>query len=521
MVLCPSPRPNRAFPSAEGFGATAVGGRRGRVLHVTTLADYNPATESPIEGSFRKLVEVETGPRIIVFDVGGTILLKKDIDLVGEKPSYLTIAGQTAPGGGIQLGQFGMNISDGTHDIVVRHIRIRPTVSSIQVPLQPANDFLKKCVLIVNNKVKTAVNRNIIFDHCSLEWGMDDSAGIGNCQRVTFQWCIFGEGSLYGDVLPAGVFDGDPTYSRGGEASQGAVAGDTAFSFDDYLSIHHCLFIHNAHRNMLIYTQGSVMEFINNFVYNHIHGTTVAQFGGITESTHLNFIGNRFERGSSRAPDHHTRPLALHEYCTLLGKESNAPTPHCLYVQDNIDDYWRPDSSYPEWAIAAWVHWPGYEGYYGYLPEGYLRGYYGNPLDELYRAETPFPGPAIPITTHAAADLESLLAPDVGANLPRRDAVDTRLIDELQNRSGVIGIGSNQQLPHWAADGSVISTGHDPLPVIASGRAPADTDRDGMPDAWETSQGLDPLNPADIADDPDGDGYTNIEEYLNYMAGEE
>ncbi|HSW46577.1 MAG TPA: fibronectin type III domain-containing protein [Phycisphaerae bacterium] len=521
LVNCPSPQPNRAFPSAEGFGALSAGGRGGRILHVTTLDDYDPATEAPIEGSLRRLLEIETGPRIIVFDVGGTIRLKDWLFLTGERGSRITIAGQTAPGDGIQLGQFGLNIGDGVHNLIVRHVRIRPTMTAIKLPLN-SHDFLKKCVLINNNrKGKDTVNRDIIFDHCSLEWGMDGSVGMGDIQRITFQWCIVGEGSLYGDVLPAGVFDGNPAFSRAGESSQGMGIGESVHRFDDLASIHHCLFINNKCRNPMIYTNGSVVEFVNNLVYNHASGATVSQFGTITESARLNFIGNRFQRGPSRTIKHNTRPLCLNEETRVPGKESNAPTPDCLYTQGNLDNYWRPDESSPEWAITGWIHWPGFEGYYGYLPEGFSRGYYYNALDELYRADTPFPGAATPITVHAAADLEVVLAPTVGASLPQRDTLDTRLLNELQSRGGAIGIGANQQPPRWAADGSVIATGHDPLPILSSGRAPADADRDGMPDSWETGQGLNPNDPADASLDPDGDGYTNIEEYLNHLAGEE
>jgi len=522
QTLSPSSRPHRAFPSAEGFGAKAVGGRGGRVLHVTTLDDYNPKTERPIGGSLRWHIERERGRRIIVFDVGGTILLKDWLNLIGEWGSRITIAGQTAPGDGIQIGQFGLLISEGAHDIIMRHVRIRTTMTPLKLPPKP-HDMLKKCVLIVNNrKQKSVVNNDIIFDHCSFEWGQDDSVGMSDIRRMTIQWSIIGEGSIYGDHMPAGVFDGDPAFGRGGEASQGAVASESTHRHDDYLSVHHCLFIHNQHRNMLLYTQGCVVEYVNNYVYNHINGTAVGQYGAITESTRLNFIGNCFQCGSSRKPKQHVRPLGLQQECRVPGKESNAPTPHCLYVHDNLDDFYRPDATHSEWGVVGWVQWPGFEGYYGYLPEGFVRGYFCTPVNEkIYRAAQPFFGAAIPVTIYAAIDLESVLAPHVGATFPRRDTVDKRLIDELQQRSGAAGIGANQQPPHWAADGSTITTGHDPLPMLKGGVPPQDTDRDGMPDHWEYSQRLNPNDPNDAKQDPDSDGYTNIEEYLNSLVGEE
>ena len=111
------PLPLPAFPGAEGYGALARGGRGGRVIEVTNLNDSGP-------GSLRAAVNA-SGPRIVVFRVGGTIELKSDIIIRGEDQAYLTIAGQTAPGGGILLKNYGLHIMD-THDIVVRYIRIRP-----------------------------------------------------------------------------------------------------------------------------------------------------------------------------------------------------------------------------------------------------------------------------------------------------------------------------------------------------------------------------------------------------------
>ena len=109
--------PLPAFPGAEGYGALARGGRGGRVIEVTNLNDSGP-------GSLRAAVNA-SGPRIVVFRVGGTIELKSDIIIRGEDQAYLTIAGQTAPGGGILLKKYGLLLIN-THDIVVRHIRVRP-----------------------------------------------------------------------------------------------------------------------------------------------------------------------------------------------------------------------------------------------------------------------------------------------------------------------------------------------------------------------------------------------------------
>ncbi|GEM_PF-1009866 len=518
-VNCASPAPYRAFPSAEGFGAQTQGGRGGRILQVTTLADYDTDTNPPeavIPGSLRWALQAQTGPRIIVFTVGGTISLKGTLDLVGEAGSYVTIAGQTAPGDGIQLGGWGILIKSGAHDIIIRHLRVRPTMPSTIIN-DPCYVGFQKKALQIYGKANVGDSHDIILDHCSFEWGLDSSVGIRDARRVTMQWCIIGEGSVYGDALPAGVYAGNPALARPGTPSQGMTV-DSQTRYDDFLTVHHSLFIHNSHRNMGMGSNGCVVEFINNFVYNHNAGAFASQVKGIKETTRLNFIGNSYLSGPSRPEKWHQRPLALTEYNDVEHNENDTPTSHCFYVQDNLDNYFRTRTSDPEWAVAAWVHWPGYDT--PPVPP-YVSSYFFNPLPELYRTTSPFAGAAVPVTVHAASTLESRLAPAVGATLPRRDSVDNRLINEWHTRTGAQGIGGNQQEPAWDVNGKLIRSGCDPLPTLSSGTPPADTDRDGMSDDWEIAQGLNPNSAADAKADPDSDGYTNIEEYLNYLAGEE
>ncbi len=110
-----------AFPGAMGQGAAATGGRGGDVYHVTTLEDYHPKTEPAIKGSFRHALRSITGPRTIVFDVGGGIALRAPIEVYKNN---VTIAGQTAPGG-ITLWGYPFEVSNAATDVIVRHIRVR------------------------------------------------------------------------------------------------------------------------------------------------------------------------------------------------------------------------------------------------------------------------------------------------------------------------------------------------------------------------------------------------------------
>jgi hypothetical protein len=102
-------------------------------------------------------------------------------------------------------------------------------------------------------------------------------------------------------------------------------------------------------------------------------------------------------------------------------------------------------------------------------------------------------------TTNPERAYEDVLR-SVGASLPRRDSVDARIVREVRLRTGSL-IDSQQQVGGW--------------PFLRSQPAPADTDNDGMPDSWERRHQLNPTNSADGAADRNGDGYTNLEEYLN------
>ena len=171
-----------AFPGAEGFGSASVGGRGGTVIEVTNLNDSGP-------GSFRAAVEA-TGPRIVVFRIGGTIELQSTVLLTNP---FITIAGQTAPGGGIAIKNtlFFNRYEDPsgsldirTHDVIVRHLRIRPGAG-------PAGTSGSECdaIQVYGNCY------NVMIDHCSLSWAVDENfSSWGNPHDFTVQWCIISEG---------------------------------------------------------------------------------------------------------------------------------------------------------------------------------------------------------------------------------------------------------------------------------------------------------------------------------------
>ena len=420
-----------AFPGAEGYGAMAQGGRGGRVIEVTNLNDSGP-------GSLRVAVTAG-GPRIVVFRVGGTIELQSDLVIRGEDQAYLTIAGQTAPGGGILLKNYGFHIVD-THDIVVRYLRIRPGQW----------DFHNVWVYGILIYGYHSSAHDIIFDHVSESWHVDDNAIWGNVWNVTLQWSIFAEGTLNANATQ---------YEKAEKRGHALMWGPS--NQVNHLSLHHNLLMHNFYRNPGM--GGGEHQFINNVIYNPGWLATHTGQYGQAYPVVVDFIGNYYKSGlDTRA--------GIKE---ISFEETHDPSLIKLYLKDNFG--WSYDPNNPHALVQS--------------------------LNYNKRMALLAPGPAVPVTIHGYNEAKNLVISNVGATLPRRDAVDERLINELNTGTGRLDKGSD-----W--------------PFIANGTPPADSDHDGMPDEWENAHGLDPQNAADGNQDADGDGYLNIEEFLNELAGD-
>lgn len=222
-----------AFPGAEGFGAKSIGGRGGTVIEVTNLNDAGT-------GSLRAACEA-SGARTVVFRVSGLISLKSRIYI--QNP-YITIAGQTAPGDGICIrgGQLSVN----THDVIIRYIRSRAGDNTdYDSGINPIN----RDAFEIQNQ--NTAPYNIIFDHCSASWGVDETMSTWYaCKDITFQYCIIAEG-LHNSLHPEGPH------------SKGLLIGEGARN----ISIHHNVFACNWERNPLI-KGGTTTEVVNNVMYN-------------------------------------------------------------------------------------------------------------------------------------------------------------------------------------------------------------------------------------------------------------
>jgi pectate lyase len=404
-----------SFPGAEGFGTTTPGGRGGKVIQVTNLNNSGA-------GSLRAAVEA-TGPRIVVFRVGGTITLRSSLDISNP---YITIAGQTAPGGGIQLkmdpAQHDGLLDIETTDVVIRGMKLRQgphKVVEAAIPLEVSEAS------------------NIVLDHNSIYWATDEVVTTyDDTSNITVSWNIIAEGLS------------NSTHYEG-EHSRGLfISGDNSRS----ITAHHNLMAHNMRRNPEVSTNG-VADIRNNVVYDW--GTYATLLTDKRNSTGMNVVGNYYKPGPSTDRSREE----------IDGKAYSAGMP--LHVSGNVRSDGtaaRLDSDAKRWGVSAQVSAP-------------------------------------PVKTTSAAQAYTDVLAKAGARYPTLDSADTRLLDEVRTGKGRI-IDSPTQVGGW--------------PTLASGTPITDPDMDGMPSSWETARGLSPSK-NDSAADRNGDGYTNIEEYINSL----
>lgn len=424
-----------AFPEAEGHGRFAIGGRAGKVYAVTSLDDAGP-------GTLREAVEA-TGPRTVIFRVGGTINLKSK--LIVRNP-YLTVAGQTAPGDGVCVKNYTFGCSD-THDVIIRHVRIRIGDESG----------------VTQDGCGARGSDQVIFDHCSISWSIDEGFSSREGRNLTVQRCIISE------ALNVAAHR---NYKAGtGHSFAGSISGNVG-------SFHHNLLANCAGRNWSL--AGGLdrtgtrlagrLDIRNNVVYNWSHRTTD---GGVRE---LNFVGNYY------------RPGPASKNFTLL----------------------KPDPGDPDRGMRAFMEGNVIEGKTDFDADNW-KAYVGPAAGMAkVKSETPVFEPYV--KTQSAKDAYASVLADVGATRPKQDTVDRRIIGEVQKRENTYS-GSKGKLP------GIIDTPKDVggWPEYRSGNAPPDTDGDGLPDGWEKANGLDPGNATDgAAYRPDG--YTNLEYYLNMLA---
>jgi len=434
-----------AFPGAEGAGAYTVGGRGGKVLFVTNLEDYDPAKDEAIAGSLRAACETK-GPRIVVFRVSGTIALKAALTI---KEPYITIAGQSAPGAGICLKNYRLSIA--ADNVIIRYIRCRPADN-----MEGTEGFRGDNI----DSLSVRQARNVIIDHCSASWSVDETLSSTYTDLITVQWCLITE-SLNCSAHHKGCH-GYGSLIHGGKGAQ--------------CSYHHNFYAHHSNRNprpggdypLEQDRDGWTFDFRNNVVYNW--GRRGAGYNMDKDKiTRMNFVGNYYVSGPNSRGDFAFRESCPYSKAYFSGNWMNGVCPA---------DQWELVTFNAKSMTAEHV--------------------------QAYKQSKPFDVPAV-ATDDAYTACQRVLA-DAGATLPLRDAVDARVVNHIINKlsgSGDIGkiIDDEDEVGGW--------------PELKSAPAPTDTDNDGMPDAWESNYGLNPADAGDNIADTDGDGYTNIEEFLN------
>ena len=397
-----------AFPGAVGWGRYAVGGRYGSVYHVTNLNDSG-------SGSLRDAVSKPN--RIVVFDVSGVINISSRVSFA----SNLYVAGQTAPGEGVVVYGDGVTFS-GSNNLIVRYMKFR---------MGKGGTSGKDCAGVANGT-------NMIFDHCSFAWGLDETFSINWDNKgtapshITLSNCVVGQGLL--------------THSAGGLIQS------------DSITLYRNFYCDNSTRNNKV---KGTSQYVNCIVYNWKDGCYL--MGGDSQGkSWVNVTNNLFINGPAGGGN------------AIASGNSD----FSIYANDNWQDR-NADGVFNPYEIPH-------------------NEYSGGPTF----ATKPYNYPELP--TWSASQLIDSLLPEVGASLPYRDLADYLMIHQCRSlgKEGAI-ISSEQQL----------SIGAPTAWGVKSFAKPTDTDKDGMPDEWETANGTDPSkdDAMAIADN----GYANIENYIN------
>ena len=447
----------RAFPGAEGGGMYTTGGRGGKVLHVTNLNDNG-------EGSFRWAVS-QSGARTIVFDVAGTIHLKSDISI---RQGNLTIAGQTAPGGGICIAGGTVNVS--ASNIIIRYVRFR------------LGD--EGAVSDGSDTTWGRYNSDIILDHCSMSWSIDEVSSYYANKNFTMQWCLLAEAL------------NDSKHNKGNHGYGGIWGGRNA-------SFHHNLLAHNNSRNPrfdhpevygnYVATHRGNSDYRNNVVYNWGDNST---YGG--EGAAWNVVGNYYKPGPASKQRKY--------FVDANGIYSSSKTDYgyaTMHVSGN----------YHAGSYATAINSDNWSGIYlhdGSTPSNY-NSWKSTAQLPIRKNDTQ----QCFTTTHTVQKAFEQVLAHVGAS-HRRDSVDERIVGEAKSGKATYGngiINSQSTVGGWPT----LSASAEELARVK------DTDGDGMPDWFESEVGTDKNSAADgnhTTLDKEG-RYTNLEIYLHYLVREQ
>jgi len=470
-----------AFPGAVGHGRYATGGRGGKIYRVTT-------TDLTGEGSISEAVSEEN--RIIVFDVAGRIDLDKKTLVL---KSNQTLLFQTAPAPGIELYN-GRVSSSGASDLIVRYMRVRCGRQA------SGKDNLDAGGL--------ASGKDVIYDHCSFTWGVDENFSINadnkgtRPQNITIQNCIIGQGCM--------------NHSAGGLLQTNA---------DEGVTIYRNLFIDNGTRNFKI---KGLNQYVNNVIYNWGEGAYI--MGGDSEGeSDTQIENNYFIYGPCkvwRNTEIAKVPEEVKNNPEICSPATDSPSKflEVLSQEKPSTPFTRGNEGFSTYCVG---------NYCDNNLDGQLNGeeitqanwgsYYNDP--EKLPTFLPMPNklhPALGDGLMTAADAYAWIVENVGATLPARDRVDAFMIEELQSLGvkGTIFRDQRKALQYHYDDGTgVFDAWMADFDTPVTATRPTDTDGDGMPDEWEEAHGLDKDDPDDAALLSEN-GYCNLENYLFELEAE-
>ena len=462
-----------AFPGAEGFGRYVSGGRGGKVYHVTNLEDSGT-------GSLRWAIS-QNGSRTIVFDVSGTIHLKSVLNIKGGN---LTIAGQTAPGDGICIADYPVSIQ--ANNVILRYLRFR--LGNKYVTENGADSW---------DGLGGMDQQDIMVDHCSVSWSIDECLSIYGVKNSTVQWCISSQ-SLQ-----------DAGHSKGAHGYGGNWGGSG-------VTYHHNLMAHHESRVPRLgprYTTqlDERLDMRNNVLYNWAGNGC---YGG--EAMKVNIVNNYYKPGPGTAQISAVRQrriagIGIRTSQYVKTYPAYQPTEHIwgkFYVDGNVN------SKYSDVTNDNWTY-------------GICNQITNSDNDNLFTATTKDtiklsqPIDFVYVTTHTATDAYKKVLAYAGCCLTRDD-VDQLIINDTQNGLAThTGSGNHNGIIDSQEDNKPVDADANwsAWPTLNSTEAPVDTDGDGMPDSWETANGLDPNNAKDGSIVGE-DGYTNLENYLNSIVAE-
>ena len=296
--------------------------------------------------------------------------------------------------------------------------------------------------------------KNIIVDHVSASWSSDEVFSLYHNENVTIQWCMITEACAKAD----------------GSHRFGGIWGN------QHATYHHNLIAHNDSRNVRWASGCGYNDYRNNVLYNWGYQSC--------------YGGEAHQKGDRRKPPIEFSAINMIANYYKPGPATRANVKDCI-----VSPSARGEDDYGSWHVA--------ENYVDGFPEVTSDNWFGVKGNKFTKLATPWD--AMPIHQQSAADAYLTVLDQAGCSLPKRDSIDSRIAEEVRN--GTASHGNNGIITKQEDVGG--------WPQLQSAEAPLDSDNDGMPDDWENKFGLDANAADDNSSDNDGDGYTNVEEYLN------